>query len=117
MTAGGPATPGSVLRWMTALGREAAHAPHTLRLAREALAELTRLPAQLERLTETLERTVAGLELSVGELSTAVGGGMHERLEHLDSVVSDLRDTLTGLIGVIPGMRRTLQNVVRQPRS
>jgi ABC-type transporter Mla subunit MlaD len=105
------------LRWLAALGREVALAPRTLRRARQVLAELARLPDQLDRLTDTLERTAAGLEKSVGELSLSVGGGMNDRLEHLDAVVSDLRDTLTGLIGAIPGVRRTLQSVVRPPRD
>lgn len=111
------AAPDAGLRWLAALGREVALAPSTLRRARQAVTDLARLPDQLDRLTLTLERTAASLERSVGDLSVAVGGGMNDRLEHLDTVVSDLRDTLTGLIGAIPGVRRTLQSVVRPSRD
>lgn len=105
------------IKWTVALAREVALAPRTLRHARQTITDLARLPDQLDRVADTLERTAAGLEHSVAELSMSIGGGMNDRLEHLDTVVSDLRDTLTGLIGAIPGVRRTLQSVVRPSRD
>lgn len=105
------------VRWMAALVREVSLAPRTARHARQVITDLARLPDQLDRLADTLERTAGSLELSIAELSVSVGGGMNDRLEHLDTVVSDLRDTLTGLIGAIPGVRRTLQSVVRPSRD
>jgi len=105
------------VRWLLSLAVELAHAPETLRRARTLVGDLGRLPAQLERLTETLERTTGGLEHSLGQFADAVGGGMQERLEHLDVVVSDLGSTLSALIGAIPGARRALQSAARSPRQ
>jgi hypothetical protein len=93
----------------------------------KALAGLARLPSQIDSLVAVLADTtgvLVRLETVVGELATtvkslestlettlvgSVGGGMNDRLEHLDSVVSELGEVLTNLIGAIPGARRALR--------
>ena len=99
------------------------------------MGEVGRLPDQLEELTAALNRTTATIETTlprlegvvielhhtVNELSATIGtsldglsdhmaGALGERLEHLDTVVSDLGRTLTSLIGSIPGARRALRS-------
>ncbi|MHB8438188.1 MAG: hypothetical protein ACYDD4_03390 [Acidimicrobiales bacterium] len=103
-------------RWGVALARELAQAPRTLRRGRELVEALALLPVQLERVLASLERTTGFLENSVGQLTAAVGSGLENRIEHLDDTVSELRDTIAALIGAIPGARRVLQTVTRQPR-
>ena len=109
--------PVSVWRWYVAMYDEISRAPATLRRARRILEDLAKLPEQIERLTETLHETVGFLQGSVGTLSEAIGNVMNDRVEHLDRVVTDLRDTLTALIGAVPGARRALQSVARPPRD
>lgn len=109
--------PASVIRWFGALYTEIAHAPRTLRRARIVIEDLSKLPEQIEKLTLTLQDTVGLLQGSVGTLSDSISGVLGDRVEHLDTVVSDLRDTLSALIGVVPGARRALQTVARPPRD
>lgn len=101
---------GLVVRWAQTLAQEIGQAPRTLRRARLLIFELGRLPGQIDELTAALDRTTATLDRSLPELSRVVAGGLNDRVEHLDSVVSGLNDTLTSLIGSIPGARRALRN-------
>lgn len=100
--------PRAVASWLAALVEEAAHAPETLRLLRTTVGDLGRLPEQLEELAALLQGTTGTLDSAMADLSRILGGQVQQTLEHLDEAVSELRDTLTGLISVIPGARRAL---------
>lgn len=102
-----------VVAWVGALAEEIMRAPTTLREARLVLSELSTLPDQLSEFGAVLDRTTVALDKALSSLSDAVTGPMHDTLVHLDSAVTELRDTLTALIGSIPGARRALQGVGR----
>ena len=107
-----------VVRWIRVLAEEAGRAPATLRSARLVLMELARLPAQLDSLVATLDRTNATIDRSLGDLSSLIGelhgnlssftAATADRMDHLDTVVSELTGALTSIIGAIPGARRAL---------
>ena len=107
-----------MLHWTRLLADELTRAPATLRSARMLLAELARLPAQLDALLTTLDRTNETIDRSLGELSSLIGelhtnlsaftAGTERRMDHLDTVVSELTGALTTIIGAIPGARRAL---------
>ncbi len=101
--------PDEVRRWGLSLVEEVRHAPDTLRGARDVLGELARLPDQPDQLIAALDRTVESLDGSLVELSETIVGGMNDRVGHADDMVSDMRNTLTSLIGAIPVARRALQ--------
>jgi hypothetical protein len=101
---------GGVIRWGQSLANELVRAPETLRTARLVVDDLE---ASIPELTATVRSLTTELETTLRDLSVAVAGGMNDRLEHLDSVVSDLGRTLTALIGGIPGARRALRATER----
>ena len=91
------------------LTEEVRRAPDTMRGAREVLVALARLPDQIDELIVTLDRTVDSIDRSLAEVSETIVVGMNDRIGHVDDMVSDLRNTLTSLIGAIPVARRALQ--------
>ncbi|HXX90450.1 MAG TPA: hypothetical protein VEI83_09535 [Acidimicrobiales bacterium] len=103
-------TPNQVWHWAMTLTEEVRRAPDTLRGAREVIMELARLPQQIDDLIVALDRTVENIDRSLNEVSGAIVGGMNDRIGHVDDMVSDLRNTLTSLIGAIPVARRALQS-------
>ena len=103
-------TPNQVWQWAMSLTEEVRRAPDTLRGAREVIMELARLPQQIDDLIVALDRTVENIDRSLNEVSGAIVGGMNDRIGHVDDMVSDLRNTLTSLIGAIPVARRALQS-------
>lgn len=84
--------------------------PRTMALARRLFEETAVLPDHLERVTGSVDRTTDAVASALAELSVAVHD-VRVRLEHLDDVISGLRDTITALIGAIPGARRALDRV------
>jgi hypothetical protein len=102
-------TPGQVWHWAMTLTEEIRRAPDTMRGAREVLVELARLPTQIDELIVALDRTMEHLDQSLAEVSEVIVGGMNERIGHVDDMVSDLRNTLTTIVGAIPLARRALQ--------
>jgi hypothetical protein len=103
-------TPTQVWHWAMTLTEEIRRAPDTMRGARVALTELARLPQQIDELIVALDRTVDSIDASLNEVSGAIMGGMNDRIEHVDVMVSDLRNTLTSIVGAIPLARRALQS-------
>ena len=102
-------TPGQVWQWAMTLTEEVRRAPETMRGAREVLVALARLPDQIDALIVTLDKTVDSVDRSLAEVSETIVVGMNDRIGHVDDMVSDLRNTLTSLIGAIPVARRALQ--------
>jgi ABC-type transporter Mla subunit MlaD len=102
-------TPDQVWQWAMTLTEEIRRAPETMRGAREVLVALARLPEQIDALIVTLDRTVESIDAALGEVSETIVVGMNDRIGHVDDMVSDLRNTLTSLIGAIPVARRALQ--------
>ena len=102
-------TPGQVWQWVMTLTEEVRRAPETMRGAREVVVALARLPDQIDALIVTLDRTVDSIDRSLAEVSETIVVGMNDRIGHVDDMVSDLRNTLTSLIGAIPVARRALQ--------
>jgi hypothetical protein len=103
-------TPTQAWRWAMTLTEELRRAPDTLRGARMVMTELARLPRQIDELIVALDRTMDHLDESLTEVSGTIVGGMNDRIEHVDVMVSDLRNTLTSIVGAIPLARRALQS-------
>jgi len=103
-------TPTQVWHWAMTLTEEIRRAPDTMRGARVVITELARLPKQIDELIVALDRTVESIDQSLTEVSGAIVGGMNDRIGHVDDMVSDLRNTLTSLVGAIPLARRALQS-------
>jgi len=99
-----------VWHWAMTLTEEVRRAPDTMRGAREALVELARLPKQIDELILALHRAAENIDQSLTEVSGTIVGGMNDRIGHVDDMVSDLRNTLTSLVGAIPLARRALQS-------
>lgn len=119
------------VRWTGALATEVALLPATIRHLREAVLAIALLPPEIERLNVALAEASGTLEAHVPELSRVVVGDLsgavaalndvlpkletvvaeelRERVEHLDVVVSELSTTLTGALGTIPGVRRSVR--------
>lgn len=97
------------VRWSGALATELALLPATIRHLREAVVAITLLPPEIERLNVALEDASGTLEAHVPDLSRVVGRELSERVDHLDEVVSELSTTLTGVLGAIPGVRRSVR--------
>ena len=112
----GPALgPQAVFRWWAALLRELSYAPATVARARHLLDRSSGLSSQLERVAESVERTTGPLSTSLEDVAAGLAE-IRERLEHLDLVISHLRDTLTAVIGAVPGARRALDRLPQPPR-
>jgi len=103
-------TPTQVWHWAMTLTEEIRRAPDTMRGARMVLTELARLPTQIDELIVALDRTMDHLYESLTAVSGTIAGGMNDRIEHVDAMVSDLRNTLTTIVGAIPLARRALQS-------
>ena len=106
--------PQAVLRWWAALLRELSYAPATVGRARHLLDRSSGLSSQLERVAESVERTTGPLSTSLDDVAAGLAE-IRERLEHLDLVISHLRDTLTAVIGAVPGARRALDRLPQAP--
>ena len=104
-----------MVRWWTALFRELSYAPATVARARHLLDRSSGLPSQIERVAESLEGTTAPLSTSLEDVAAGLAE-IRDRLEHLDLVISHLRDTLTAVIAAVPGARRALDRLPQPPR-
>lgn len=94
--------------------REVVHAPATLGRARELLDDVAQLPGHLERVAGAVEGTTEGLDGSLEDVAGALAE-IRDRLEHLDTVIGHLRDTLVALIAAVPGAGRVLDRLPPPP--
>jgi hypothetical protein len=72
------------------------------------------LPDQLDRVVVAVEQTTEPLSGSLEDVAEAMTE-IRDRLEHLDTVIWHLRDTLVGLIAAVPGARRALDRIPPPP--
>ena len=115
-----PAPPTSLVellvRWPAKVVEEVIAAPWTIALVRRSLSEL---PVQIDKLdaaVSTLASDLTDFRHTMGDLLpdlSQVVSGMDDRVGRVESVVADLGEVLTSVIGVIPGVRRAL----REPRT
>lgn len=106
--------PQAVVQWWGALLRELSYAPATVARARHLLDRSSGLPSQLERVADSVERTTAPLSTTLEDVAAGLAE-IRDRLEHLDLVISHLRDTLTAVIAAVPGARRALDRLPQPP--
>jgi hypothetical protein len=106
--------PRELARWWASALRELAHAPDSLRRLRQLLVGVSELPGQLERVVGAVESTTAPLSASLEDVAEALAE-IRDRLEHLDSVIWHLRDTLVALVGAVPGAGRVLDRLPPPP--
>lgn len=106
--------PQALVRWWAGLLRELSYAPVTVARARHLLDRSSGLPSQLERVADSVERTTAPLSTSLEDVAAGLAE-IRDRLEHLDLVISHLRDTLTAVIAAVPGARRALDRLPKTP--
>lgn len=105
-----------LLLWPAKVVEEVLAAPWTIALIRRSLAEL---PQQIDRLDAAVTALASDLtefRHTLGEVLpdlSRVVGGMDDRVGRVETVVADLGEVLTSVIGVIPGVRRAL----REPRT
>jgi hypothetical protein len=109
-------TPQAVLRWWLELVLELSHAPATVRRARHLLADLSGLPGQLERVVRSVEDTTGPLSGSLEDVAEALSE-IRDRLEHLDTVIWHLRDTVFAVVAAVPGGRRALDRLPPPPAA
>lgn len=112
----GPQLPGPLhlLGWVGAVLREVSYAPATIAGARRLLVGIGDLPGQLERVVAAVEQTTEPLSGSLEDVAEALAE-IRDRLEHLDTVIWHLRDTLVSLISAVPGARRALDRLPPPP--
>lgn len=106
--------PGAVVRWGGSALRELAYAPDSISRLRRLLLGVSELPDQLERVVGAVESTTAPLSSSLEDVAEALAE-IRDRLEHLDSVIWHLRDTLVALIAAVPGAGRVLDRLPPPP--
>jgi hypothetical protein len=107
-------SPALVLRWAGDVVRELAHGPTTVGRARHLLGELVGLPGQLERVVRSVEDTTTPLSGSLEDVAEALSE-IRDRLEHLDTVIWHLRDTVFAVVAAVPGGRRALDRLPAPP--
>ena len=111
---GAASVPRQVLGWWASIMREVAYAPATLGRVRKLLDEVVHLPGHLERVVGAVEGTTTGLGGSLEDVAGALAE-IRDRLEHLDTVIWHLRDTLVALIAAVPGTGRVLDRLPPPP--
>jgi hypothetical protein len=107
-------TAAAVGRWWGTVVREVAYAPVTVGQLRRLLHGLSGVPTQLERVVGSVEETTKPLSGSLEDVAEALAD-IRDRLEHLDTVIWHLRDTLVALIGAVPGAGRVLDRLPPPP--
>ncbi len=106
--------PGAVVRWWVSVGREVAQAPETVARLRQLLEAMAGLPLQLERVVGSVEGITVPLSGSLEDVARALAE-IRDRLDHLDSVIWHLRDTLVAVIAAVPGAGRVLDRLPPPP--
>ena len=86
--------------WPVAMLNEVAALPDTLRAARELVADLARLADHLAAVGDQLERQMESL---LGPMAQTV-----KQVDSIEASVTELRNTLFGILKRVPGARRSL---------
>ena len=90
----------SLANWPVAMLNEVAALPDTLRAARELVADLARLADHLASVGDQLERQMENL---LGPMAQTV-----RQVDSIEASVTELRNTLFGILKRVPGARRSL---------
>src|SRR5437016_5455446 len=90
----------SLANWPVAMLNEVAALPDTLRAARELVSDLARLADHLASVGDQLERQMENL---LGPMAQTV-----RQVDSIEASVTELRNTLFGILKRVPGARRSL---------
>jgi hypothetical protein len=90
----------ALLNWPVAMLNEIAALPDTLRSARQLVADLGKLADHLAAVGDQVERQVESL---MGPMTKTVN-----QVDSIEASVTELRNTLFGILKRVPGARRSL---------
>lgn len=90
----------ALLNWPVAMLNEVAALPDTLRSARQLVGDLGRLADHLASVADQVEAQIQGL---MGPMAKTVN-----QVDSIEASVTELRNTLFGILKRVPGARRTL---------
>ena len=105
-----------LVQWPIKVVEEVIAAPWTIALIRRSLDELPDQIDRLESAVSTLASDLTDFRHTLGDVLpdlSRVVSGMDDRVGRVETVVADLGEVLTSVIGAIPGVRRAL----REPRN
>jgi len=97
---GGPFDLAKLLGWPAAMANEVLALPETLRQARELVADLA---AVANRITAVTDQVEAQLQNLIGPMARTVN-----QVDSIEASVTELRNTVFGVIKKVPGARRTI---------
>jgi hypothetical protein len=86
--------------WPVAMMNEVAALPDTLRAARELVADLAKLADHLASVGDQIERQ---MEMLLGPMGQTV-----RQVDSIEASVTELRNTLFGILKRVPGARKSL---------
>jgi ABC-type transporter Mla subunit MlaD len=89
-----------LLGWPVAVMNEVAALPETLKAARQLVTDLAKLADHLADVADQVERQIDNL---VGPMTRTVG-----QVDSIEASVTELRNTLFGILKRVPGARRSL---------
>ena len=119
----------SLLDWPAAMLNEVAALPDTLKSARELVGDLAKLTARLSQMVDLMTTTITQVDKAdlagVAERISTVTGTVEEQISEMfgpithtvnqvDSIeasVTELRNTLFGILKRVPGARRSLMDL------
>lgn len=90
----------SLTNWPVAMLNEVAALPDTLRAARQLVADLAKLADHLAEVGDQVERQMESL---LGPMTKTV-----RQVDSIEASVTELRNTLFGILKRVPGARKTL---------
>jgi ABC-type transporter Mla subunit MlaD len=91
---------GALFNWPVAMLNEVAALPDTLRSARQLVGDLGKLADHLATVADQVEQQVQGL---MGPMAKTVN-----QVDSIEASVTELRNTLFGILKRVPGARRSL---------
>jgi ABC-type transporter Mla subunit MlaD len=91
---------GALLGWPAAMLNEVAALPDTLKSARQLVADLAKLAERLSAVGDQVEQQMESL---LGPMAQTVN-----QVNSIEASVTELRNTLFGILKRVPGARRSL---------
>jgi hypothetical protein len=91
---------GALVTWPAAMANEVLALPDTLRSARQLISDLAKLADHLAAVGDQLERQMEGL---LGPMGQTV-----KKVNSIEASVTELRNTLFGILKRVPGARKSL---------
>jgi len=91
---------GALLGWPAAMLNEVAALPDTLKAARQLVADLAKLAERLSAVGDQIEHQMESL---LGPMAQTVN-----QVNSIEASVTELRNTLFGILKRVPGARRSL---------